>query len=51
MLQGKAIRQVLMQAVDTAHCAMFVTRPSTTTTTKTAAAALLTTVATTNTGL
>lgn len=24
MLQGKAIRQVLMQAVDTAHCAMFV---------------------------
>ena len=23
MLQGKAIRQVLMQAVDTAHCAMF----------------------------
>ena len=50
MLQGKAIRQVLMQAVDTAHCAMFVTRPSTTTTTKTTAA-LLTTVATTNAGL
>lgn len=24
MLQGKAIRQVLMQALDTAHCAMFV---------------------------
>lgn len=50
MLQGKAIRQVLMQTVDTAHCAMFVTRP--TSTTKTAAAALLTTVAmTTNAGL
>lgn len=48
MLQGKAIRQVLMQAVDTAHCAMFVTRPSTTTTKTTA---LLTTVATTNAGL